>query len=249
MRISRLFTVALLGALWAASVPVSAAEPTCTDLKPFADELASLQEKSRAGLESVRAELALRKRILTATLACSTSDARMLEESIAKLELTDPNLQPVRERELQNVREAIAFYESKNAAVSTQGIRGTQDIARNVADWRASNYLPLKARVEGLILWTKNQEFFSSAEKRLTQIQKTVSRLQLNENKEVVDLLSQAEEDLSSATKLNASIHAGFLSGSDTDANLDRIKESLSALSQTYAHFFEIRDIVQKIVP
>lgn len=244
------FAAGLLGTLLLIpSVSVlRAAEPDCS-FEPQFERLTAAQNESASDyFAAIRAELQIRKEILRNIIHCAVADIRALHTSIKNISPQNEEAEQLRTRFLQRLDDAIRYHESQLGKISDLGIRGSQNLARELKEWRASQFAPLADGAVNLALWLKNQELIRAAENRFGQIEKTIRTLKLIENEGLKPIFEEASQALHNTLALNGSTKEA-LSDNDPSNALTLIKSSLEALSRTYALFFKLSEAAGKIIP
>ena len=146
--------------------------------------------------------------------------------------------------------DAINYYDIELAKVNDAGIAGTHGIAKEVLDWRASNYDPLAAQVANFTLWVKNQDLVNTAGNRLHAVENTVSFLeQTAPSNDLENALANAQTLMSTANNENQAAKDALLQMLPPDQSLALITQSLQSLSDAYQKFFDISTTAQTMVP
>jgi hypothetical protein len=212
-------------------------------------QIQTLKEKESSSSETPEI-LALRKTILKKILTCAIDEASLVAEQIKTFHFEDNSAGAVTQhRIVEELGRAAEFYSFQINRVDDLGLYGTRQFARTVIEWRTSNYAPLVANAGNFVLWTKNQSLFTAAQKRFDQIKSTVSTLKLVDNEEIPAAFSRSESLFSQAKSADSVVAYDFKTNLSPDVTLADIRKSLSLLSQTYASFFEVSDLVLKILP
>ena len=214
--------------------------------------LKSLQQKPQGDYaESIRAELSVRKNILKNILDCSTKEAQDLQANVQAVRLDDKDAQALQDKLLASLAEALKYYKTEGAAIDDAGVRATQNIARDVAEWRTSHYGPLARTCLNFILWGRNQHLITTAHNRLDQIAATIKTLSIVQNDDLQSQLTIAQNNFKDTVDANAAARAMLLKdpASSPDDTLDSIKSSLDKLSLTYKAFFDLSALVSKVLP
>ncbi len=253
MKLSRTI-IAFCGACAVAAgslTPRAHAAPMPCDLAP---RVIALDEVKSANsphdyLEGVRKELSARKELLAGILSCATQEATALEESLRALPPQDAAMEDMKQKLLGKLDEVLQFYEHQNADIVHLGISGTQEVARNLKTWRASNVDPIAEGAAGVALWIKQQTLLQATAHRLAQIETTVQRLKLNEHEDIAAALASARVHLKSAEEANRAAKDVLVEGVAFDRALTLLKNALDNLAATYQNFFEVSEFVKKILP
>ncbi len=244
----KLTAAALLFGLLAAATARAADAPSTLnpcDFKPLFDKLHAIQSNGDQDyLEAIRAQLQVRKALLRSVIDCALEDLKHRKETLKTIRFDDP-------RTLEDIARSLdaseEFYARKREAVGDLGIRGTQDLAQELASWRASNYVPLMAREDALLLWSQDQSLFSKAEARFDQVRPVVMSLKLISNDGIQATFKDAEKAFAEAKTKNEAAKAAIQKG-DPAANA-LVRRSLEPLSGIYKMFLELSDEIKKIVP
>ena len=199
--------------------------------------------------DGVRAELAARRNVLAALIDCAEEEAQELQANINRLEVRSEEAKTIQRSIGQKLTESIAFYRAKRASVNELGIRGTQEVARQVREWRAYNYAPFAHAGLNFMFWNENDTFIETARVRLDHIGQTVRTFKLVDNEELQKLFTQAQESFSETETLHRSALEAIRNFDDPKRTQEFIKTSLEKLSQTYNFFFQISDTVRTILP
>lgn len=246
--------IAVCGALLtlAASVAtpaLAAGEPSCA----LDARISALQETQKAPvqdyLQGVRKELVARKALLAEIYSCGNAEAHALQNTLQSIPLNDTAMVRTKQKLHNALDDVIKFYETQTSVIAQLGIGGTQDAAKNLKTWRASNFEPLVQETARLALWIKQQGIIDTAKNRFTQIKTTLQRLKLDDNEDVLPLLTQANEHLQAASTAHNAAKNILAEGMFSDQSLPFLKESLDALAAAYQNFFEISESVNKVLP
>lgn len=199
--------------------------------------------------QNVQEELRLRKDILRKIVDCSVTEVQKLEDTTRNLPEPNNNVAFLKSKFLDRLGEAVDYYNLQKSKVDDVGLQGSKDLAKNLRTWRANTYAPLAADAGNLIVWVKNQDLFATADWRFRQITQTVNSLNLLDQEDIRTYYNEAQQRLNQAKALNddAGLSLGRTSSPDDTAN--KIKASLSALSDTYQTFFDLSTAVKKLLP
>ncbi len=246
MRYTYLISGSALGfILVAAGAPPAFATQNTWQFEP---QLTALQDllanPKNDALEAIRAELALRKSILGNILDCSIGEIQGIKATLHVLSSGNPDITDLINRFSNKLDEAAAYYTSQKSAVGDLGIWGSKDMARTIAERRDSYLNPLTQGVAQFAIWAKNQDLFRVAENRLGQIQTTVKILKLIDNQEMSGRVEKAKDSFANAKAFNEEARQTLLRMDISDNSLTLIKNSLEALAETYANFFEVSKAV-----
>jgi hypothetical protein len=242
---------ALLGGAAAsrgAAAPATAPAGPCEAIAPAFDELTNVQHnQTQDYLANLRAELAVRKRILTDTIDCAMLKAQQFRDTVQSLPA--PASGELASLYLGKIDEVLAYYRLREASIGDLGIQGSRDVARSLKDWRDANVAPLAALVGDLTIWAKNQALMKTAESRLDQVNQMVQVLRLADNADIENGFREAQAHFAEAKQLNDRARQALERLGTVEDPLPVIKASLEALSTTYQSLFDLGDIVKKVLP
>ncbi|KKW45315.1 MAG: hypothetical protein A3A43_03155 [Candidatus Liptonbacteria bacterium RIFCSPLOWO2_01_FULL_56_20] len=214
------------------------------------DALAAVQKTAAENsLEALRAELVLRKNILSSITDCGIRDAKNLLRGLNLVAVSEQSAAPLRDQFAARLNQAIEYYELQKSRLDDLGLQATKDTAKNMREWRRSIYTPLADRAGNFIIWTKNQALIRAAKNRLSQVNQTIQTLKLADYEEVKNFWSDAERNVWDAERLNEDARSSLGRFDDPEVSLAIIKNSLQALSLTYQNFFDLSESVKQIVP
>jgi len=246
-----LFSFSLLaGGYFLAALPAHAAtaDPCALQVSDFNKIQQVKNDATLSYADELKAELTLRRELLTNTILCAKADAQTLKDNLSGLTI-DPAFQNLQLQMAENLDTTINFYGLQLDKVPTAGINATQAIAKDVLAWRESNYAPLAESVSDFILWSQNQSLFSAADNRLQQIDALAKSVPFSDNTELQNDLQAASASLKNAEDANDAAKNSLVHLTYPDPTLNYIQTSLSALSDTYQHFFDIASLVQTLLP
>lgn len=206
------------------------------------------QNKSLSYANELQQELSVRKRILTKTIQCAQNDALQLQIELNNTTI-DPGLESIKVQLSDNLNSAVSYYNLQTQNVSWAGISGTKSIAGNILSWRENNYAPLAENVTNFIAWANNQSLFSAAETRLSQINNLITSPLFSENISIQRDYQEAVVSLKAAEDQNGDAKNAFAQSLSPQQTLSYIQQSLSLLSNTYQHFFNISSLIQSLIP
>lgn len=243
-----LFLTPLARAIEPPSASAAGTDPSCQ----FQDYAKALEEATKNPPgdygEAIRAELRVRQDWLRATLNCSDFETRKLKNALREFQPNDAELGGLRNQILAQMEDVSQYYNLQLSKVKDHGLRGTKDAARAIIDWRAGTHSVVAERAGNLMLWSKNRELFSSARGRHELIGQTIRRLNLMEQEEIRDKYESAGRSLAEAESLNSSARKLLLQSANPNTT-KVIKDSLENLSRTYESFFELSEIIKKLLP
>jgi hypothetical protein len=230
----------------AAEVPASCSfKEDIASLEALKDESAAQQINY---LDTIKAELKIRKGILDKIIICSIKEAEDLKNELELMRGDSKNIIDLRNKFLTELDQAINYYESQKNGIADLGILGTKNMAKKLIDWRASSFDYLVERTNYFSTWEKNQIFINAAGDRLRQIRKSVLSVS-EDDVEVIKILDEAENNLQKAQESNKDAQDSFWGFESTDESLNAIKSTLEALASTYQNFFDLTNVVKKSPP
>lgn len=228
--------------------PVAHAAGDCTI---SADDLSIIQtiqsDPNLNYLDEINQELAARKQLLSRTITCAENDAQSLKSEVNEVSVTaaDKNLQ----NQLSGkIDDAINYYSIERVKLDGSGIKESEQIAGEVLSWRANTYAELASNVDNFVLWSQNQNLFQTASDRMAHIAPMISFLSHADNNDLVSAFAAAQTSFNAAENENTSVRNALAESLSPDQTLTIIKQSLQSLSDTYQNFFNISDIIQKLL-
>jgi hypothetical protein len=245
-RILSLGAILAVTATLAGATPALAAEDSCNFSDKFADLRGVQADTDRDYISAIRAELDIRKSILKGVIDCALEDVKDRKDKLQGIAPAFDN-STVKTNISQALDESAEYYNQQKEAVDSLGIKGTKDVARDIASFREGTFNPAAEREDDLLLWTANQPLFSKTASRFSEIRPIVLSLSLINRKEINEKFNEAEEVFKEAQENNEAAKMALLS-QDMKAS-DLIKASLQPLSSIYKKFLEISDSLNKIVP
>jgi hypothetical protein len=217
--------------------------PVCT-LTPQA--FAPLQKSRRESPDAVREELETRKALLLSTLDCLDEEVKGQRTELVRTRTTSPRMQSVRNNLLLALEEAARYYSSWRESIRDAGLRAAKDAAANIREWRTNTFLPQHARIRAFISWARNEEFLTTASKRLEELERGVQVLALVDHAETKSLYERAEGNFRAAQDFHSRAEHALVSGLDPSPSL---KLSLEALAATYTSFIELSNTINALLP
>lgn len=220
---------------------------------PSAADLAKLtavrNDPTLSYSDELKAELAVRKELLSETITCAQTEASNLQASLSALTVTGDaaNLSTELSGKLND---AVNFYSIELNKLNTVGIAGSQAIAREVLAYRTGSYDPLAGDANNFIIWEGNQNLFATAQTRMDQTSRAVSFLEsATPNNDLQDAMTSARSKFQNAQSENQAALQALIQFQPPDQSLAIIQESLSSLSDTYQQFFNVSTIIQTLLP
>jgi hypothetical protein len=214
------------------------------------DQLQTLQANPSGDyVQDIRAELKLRKNILTQVLDCSILDATNLKSKLATATSTDTGILDLQNKLLKNIQGSIEYFTTEKNTINDLGVRGTQETAKNIRDKRKTMYAPLAERAVHLQIWIHDQELMKTAQNRFAQVSDTVKTLKLSDDT-VQKTLKSAGDSLAVALDANQKAKDALLDDSSDSQSVSLpLKTSLEVLAQTYQSFFDLGQSIKTFLP
>lgn len=224
-----------------------AAETNATPYCQFGAELenlSSIQNDSNLDyLQKIKAELAIRKKILGEVIDCATQEAEALKVKLGEANVKDAEVAATKLKLSDEIDQAITFYKNKAKTIPDLGIYGSKNLAGQLSEWRAFNYSNLVLRVANLISWNNSQGIINLVKKRLDNIKMAFIDLEVADPN-LEKIMQTAEDNLKKAEDTNELVRRAIVNSYQVDQQLMMIKDSLEATAEVYKNFFEISDIL-----
>ncbi len=215
------------------------------------DDLAvirAIQSNPNLGyLEEINQELAARKKLLSRIIICARGDARSLHATMDAVSVNSAD-ENIKNQLSGKIDDAINYYNIELEKLNGSGILGSEQIAQEVLSWRANTYAQLSSNVDNFILWSQNQDLFRVASDRMAQISPMVSFLSQSGNGDLASAFASTQTSFNTAKNENASARLALSEFLSPDQTLAAIKQSLQSLSETYQDFFNVSDVIQKLL-
>ncbi len=216
---------------------------TCIITPPDLDAVAA------AAQNGLLAELAARRALLTRTVNCAKDDAQALQSNLNAALSIGGDAKTIQVQLSGRLDDALTYYDLELGKVQGAGIAGTQAIAKEILDSRASNYGPLTGQVKNFTLWAENQELFTAANDRLGGVTNIVSFFeQAGQNNELQSNLAAAQSLMQIAKNENDAAKNALLQSLSPDQSLLFIQQSLQSLARAYQKFSDIAAVVQTLL-
>jgi hypothetical protein len=229
---------------------LAAAEQTCVLSKEKFDELKSIQNNPAFDYaQEIKAELDLRKNLLRETVGCAVKDAENIKSSLDSAAVSDADTKKLKDELSGKLGDAINYYELQRLKIDDLGLQGSRDFSRSLKDWRDGNYTTVAELASNLIIWSRNQDIIKTTQNRINQINQTVYVLKLVDNEEIQNLWEEASANFKKALDFNGQAGESLRRFDSPDKSLEEIKSSLDALADTYKKFFELSDVISKMLP
>jgi hypothetical protein len=228
----------------------SASPANCDDFTSGIGKVTALEQDTEHDyLDTLRAELTVRRSLLAGILQCAAQNTAQLAAGLQALPPSSPDIETLRQQYLGKLADIARYYAFQETRISDLGLQGSRNFAYDLREWRRSNDAPVSAATIDLILWLKNQPLFKTAQDRIDQIGRTVSAFKLADNNNLEDSFTAAQQSFQDAKQLNDAAHQALAHFSTTDDPLPLIKQSLETLSDTYQRFSDMGDLVKTILP
>jgi hypothetical protein len=242
-------SVIFVSGLFVGGVPAAHAADCGITTKDIAKITAIENDPTLSYSDETKAELALRKQLVGQTITCAEQEVRALQARLASTTVSS-DIKPLQSQLAGNLKEALGFYDTQSQQLDVVGVAGTKNIAQSVLSWRASTFLPLSENVNNMILWTQNQNLFTTAQTRMTQTQRAVAFLQTETpNTEMQAAFNDTQSSFTDAQSENAAAKTALIKNFAPDETLALIQQSLSSLSDTYQGFSNVSAVISKILP
>ena len=226
-----------------ASAAVASTTPDC-QFKAGLDNLDSIQNNSKLDyLQKIKAELAIRNKILGEVIDCAVLEAGALKEKLGEADVKDAEVSATKLKLSDEIDWAISFYKNKAKTIPDLGIYGSKSLAGQISEWRASNYSDLVSRVANLISWNNSQGAIDLVKKRLDYIKKAFIDLGITDTK-LEKIMQTAEDNLKKSEDTNELVRRAIVNSYQVSQQLTMIKDSLEAIAGVYKNFIEISDIL-----
>lgn len=222
-----------------------AAETDCTFDKE-AEALVALQKNTEIGFqEKTNQELSLRQEILIKIVSCGIDEANNLKAELATVPSQDPNIKKLKDRFSIELDQAVNYYKINGAEIEDLDLLQTKALAKKFLDWRANNFQYTSGGVMNLITWIGNQNFFKVSEHRFNQVAGAVRFVSLGDpESEIPALLKESKLSLDQAKKINDEAWQALKGYSPPEKAMGLIKDSLQKLSDMYAGFLKMNEII-----
>ena len=198
-------------------------------------------------LDEINQELAARKKLLSKVIACAKNDAQSLQATMNAVSVNTAD-ESIKDQLSGKIGDAINYYNIELEKLNGSGIWGSEQIAQEVLSWRASTYAQLSSSVDNFILWSQNQSLFKTASDRMAQIAPMVSFLSQAGNSDLAGAFDDSQKSFIIAQNENISARQALAESLPPDQALAVIKQSLQSLSETYQDFFNVSDVIQKLI-
>ncbi len=199
--------------------------------------------------DEIKQELAVRKQLVGVTIVCAEQETQLLHTNLQNASV-ESDMQSLQSQMLGNLNQSSDFYNTELTKLGVVGIAGTKAIAQEVFAWRANVFVPQSEGANNLMLWSKNQSLFTTAQTRMTQTQQAVSYLEgVTPNASLQTAFAAAQASFSDAQTENAAAKTALLTSVAPDQTYALIKKSLASLSDTYDSFSTVSAIIKKNLP
>jgi cellobiose-specific phosphotransferase system component IIA len=224
--------------------------PEC-DLQTLATKLETVRKNESGApyLELIKQELLVRKEMLAKTISCADYEAASLEKSLNDISSNSDRVKSLRNQLARRLAEARSYYALQSQKIESLGLRGSQDMARDIREWRLNTYAALEQKIAVFLLWAANQDLLDTAGNRFHQISQAVRNLKLTESEDVRKALEAAEQSLEQAKKIHQDAEIELDAFDVSKDSLPMVKDALTALSETYEKFLEVSKAVTTVIP
>jgi len=193
-------------------------------------------------------ELAARRTLLTRIISCAKTEALSLQTDLNNMP-ADNDTKTLQSQFYGKLGDAANYYDIELSKVNDSGIAGTKAIANEALSWRKANYDTLANQISNFILWSQNQALFRTAEGRFTQIGRIVSFLEgAAQNTDLEGVTAIAQTSFTNAKNANSDAKNALTQFLPPDQSLSLIQESLQLLSDSYQKFFDVSNVLQKLL-
>lgn len=216
----------------------------CIDKSKFLD----LKKVSEGDLTAVKTQLKNRQDLLRAVLLCAVADAKEMRSQVASLKTANPAEEEIKTAYMDRIDKAIASYKDYISQIDETGVRASQDVAKSVKEWRASEFSSLAENTVNAVVWLKNQEVFRAADVRFANIERTVRALKLLDSEDIAYSFEKAGASMAFARDKNEKARTLLRDFMKPQMVSGSLKESLDNLADAYKSFAEISDAVKAIL-
>lgn len=205
------------------------------------DELKSIEEGVWLNpLDEIKAELGVRKELLSETVDCAIKEATELQSSLNSADISNADLKNFKSQLLDQTESDINYYEVQKSKIADLGLQGSKDFAKSLSGWRDGNYETAAKLASNLIIWAGNQNLIEAAQNRIDQLSQVMSLLKIADNDEIQGPWENAQTNFKNARDYNQLAADNLKNFGSPDESLADIKSSLEALSSTYQNFFDL---------
>lgn len=204
-------------------------------------------EKSEAKLPALIAEqITLEKEIFSDVIACAILDAQSLHRSITALQILDREGKELQGQFINELDDAVTYYEKIRASVNDLDKEGIQTSARVLKKWRDAHYYPLANRTAYFMAWTKNQELLERARSRLSYARQTILSLKLAQNEGVQNVFGRTQTLLLRSEESHRRAQQSLTRKESPSVSLGHMKTSLDELYRMYSALYELGAAIQR---
>jgi len=190
-------------------------------------------------LKQYNQELSLRKELLSDVLNCLITNNSNLKDNLNQLNITNSLAGDIKNKIIKKLDEAQEYYEFRKNRVNDLSIEGLKYTAYSLKTDRESRFIPIENIAEDFILWNKNNELFSFAQKRYDEMNKSIQIFKPEENESIKNALDDAQKKLNDALeKHNLALNA--ISDFNHSEAKDLINQSLEDLLDVYKTFYDL---------
>jgi hypothetical protein len=190
-------------------------------------------------LKQYNQELSLRKELLSDVLNCLIVNNSNLKDNLNQLNITNSFTRDIKNKIIKKLDEAQEYYEFRKNRVNGLSIEGLKYTSYSLKTDRESRFIPIENIAEDFILWNKNNELFSFAQKRYDEMNKSIQIFKPEENESIKSALDDAQKKLNDALeKHNLALNA--ISDFNHNEAKDFINQSLEGLLGVYKIFYDL---------
>ena len=178
------------------------------------------------------------------------SETLSTKAKLSEIRLGDQENKIIQNQFLNQLNVIVNYYQNQKLKIDDLGIRGSEDLARDIKEWRANTYLPLANEAISFLIWIKNRDLIKTTEQRLGQVNQTIKNLKVSDNENIQSLLEKSRLNIETAKvgSLEAKKIFQDFPPSPKSSSLAFIKISLESLAKAYQNFFDITDAIKKIL-
>jgi hypothetical protein len=176
----------------------------------------TINELVEAKDENSPFDISLRIKTFKRVVDLSISEAKDLKINLIAIEKLNQKLIDWRNNEINNLNKIIEYYEEKLKSVEDKEgslkLEEIQDIATDFKNWREENYIPVKEKIQNLLLIKKEEKALEISSRRLEKISKDLNILKKTKIKNTGELnrmfknanafIQEAEKDNETALKI-----------------------------------------------
>jgi hypothetical protein len=223
---------------------------TCSIMQTDIDAIHAIQiDPTLSYSVEITKELAARKALLNRVIACAQNEVESLQQGLQAVSPADASVRSIQSGLAGQLNDVTNYYGIEQGKVAGVGLNGSQQIAKDLLDWRSSDLLPLEARISGFIVWSRNQALFDAAVVRMTQAGRVVSFLSSTNNADLASAYYSAQTSFREAQTENVAAENALAQSQQADQVALLVQQSLKSLADTYQGLFTVGNIVQGLAP